>query len=134
MDGLIIAEENLESRKRMADLFIDSGYTIMVTSTIGGVLYGVFKHAAQVVLLSETFDELKATSLVPLLKKCDRNLAIVLISAEPPLALMRRLRGEGIFYHCLTPRRAEDRDELRQVVRCAFEALMRKKCILNHRN
>ena len=121
MPGLLIADEDILSRKRMADLFIDAGYQVTVTDSAAGALYGILKRTAQVVLLSTRFDELLATELIPILKKCNRNLTIILVASELPLALIRKARNEGIFYHALKPSRASDEEELRQAVKCAFE-------------
>lgn len=121
MPGLLIADEDVLSRKRMADLFIDAGYQVTVTNSAAGVLYGTLKKTAQVVLLSPKFDELLATDLIPLLKQCNRNLSIILVASELPLALIRKARSEGIFYHALKPTKPGDEDELREAVKCAFE-------------
>ena len=123
MPGLLIADEDVLSRKRMADLFIDAGYQVTVTNSAAGVLYGTLKKTAQVVLLSQKFDELLATDLIPLLKQCNRNLSIILVASELPLALIRKARSEGIFYHALKPTKAGDEGELREAVKCAFEKM-----------
>lgn len=123
MPGLLIADEDLLTRKRMADLFINAGYQVTVPNSAAGVLYGILKKTAQVVLLSTRFDELLATELIPILKKCNRNLTIILVASELPLALIRKARNEGIFYHALKPNRPSDEEELRQAVKCAFERL-----------
>ena len=119
--GLLIADEDLASRKQMAELFIDAGYQVTVSTTVAGVLSGILKRTAQVVLLSTRFDELLASELIPILKQCNRNLAIILVASELPLSLLRRARKEGIFYHALKPGRPGDEEELRQAVKCAFE-------------
>lgn len=121
MNGILIADENRESRKVMADLCIEAGYNVTVTTTAAGVLNGILKKTAQVILLGSSFDELAAVELVPLLKKCCRNLTIILVSNEASLPVIRRLRSEGIFYHLLKPVLPEDREELKQVVACAFQ-------------
>jgi DNA-binding NtrC family response regulator len=123
MQGLLIADEDLDSRKQMADLFIDAGYNVTVTNSAANVLYGILKKTAQVVLLSSEFDELTATDLIPLLKKCNRKLTIILVSNDLSLSLIRKLRKEGIFYHALKPVKPEDREEIRQAVKCAFETM-----------
>ena len=123
MPGLLIADEDVLSRKRMADLFIGAGYQVTVTNSAAGVLYGTLKKTAQVVLLSPKFDELLATDLIPLLKQCNRNLSIILVASELPLALIRKARSEGIFYHALKPTKPGDEEELRQAVKCAFEKM-----------
>lgn len=121
MNGILIADENRESRKVMADLCIEAGYNVTVTTTAAGVLNGILKKTARVILLGSSFDELAAVELVPLLKKCCRNLTIILVSNEASLPVIRRLRSEGIFYHLLKPVLPEDREELKQVVACAFQ-------------
>jgi len=128
MLGLLIADEDIDSRKQMADLFIEAGYNVIVTNSAANALYGILKKTAQVVLLSGQFDELTANDLVPLLKKCNRHLTIILVSDDVSLSLIRKLRKEGIFYHALKPVKPEDHEEIRQVVQCAFENLT------NHRH
>lgn len=123
MLGLLIADENMDSRKQMADLFIEAGYNVIVTNSAANAIHGILKKAAQVVLLSGHFDELMATDLIPLLKKCNRNLTIILVSDDLSLSLIRKVRKEGIFYHALKPVKPEDREEIRQVVQCAFDNL-----------
>jgi DNA-binding NtrC family response regulator len=121
MQGVLIADENLESRKILADLCIEAGYNVTVTTTAANVLNGILKKSAQVVLLSGEFDELAAAELIPLLKKCSPDLTIILVSNETSLPIIRKMRKEGIFYHSLKPIDPADREELRQVVACAFE-------------
>ncbi|RLB65713.1 MAG: response regulator, partial [Deltaproteobacteria bacterium] len=43
MSELLIADEDLMSRKQMADLFTDAGYQVTVTDSAAGVLYGILK-------------------------------------------------------------------------------------------
>jgi DNA-binding NtrC family response regulator len=118
---LLIADEDIMSRRQMANLFTDAGYQVSVTDSAAGALYGVLKKTVQVVLLSTRFDELMATELIPILKKCNRNLHIILVASELPLALIRKTRSEGIFYHALKPNQPSDEEELKQAVKCAFE-------------
>ncbi len=120
---LLIADEDIMNRKQMADLFTNAGYQVTVTESAAGVLYGILKKTAKVILLSPRFDELMATELIPILKKCNRNLNIILVASELPLALIRKARSEGIFYHALKPTRPSDEKELQEVVKCAFEKL-----------
>jgi DNA-binding NtrC family response regulator len=123
MQGLLIVDEDMDCRKQMAEMFIESGYNVTVTNSVANALYGILKKTAQVVLLGTRFDELTAADLIPLLKQCNRKLTIILIAADTTLPLIRKLRSEGIFYHALKPVDAADRDELRQAVECAFQYL-----------
>lgn len=128
MSRILIAEEHPESRKVMADLCMEAGYSVTVTTTAAGVLQGILKKTAQVILLGSSFDELAATDLIPLFKKCCRNLTIILVSNEVSLPVIRKMRNEGIFYHLLRPVLPEDREELKQVVNCALHQPKRCYC------
>jgi DNA-binding NtrC family response regulator len=123
MQGLLIVDEDMDCRKQMAEMFIEAGYNVIVTNSVANALYGILKKTAQVVLLGTKFDELTAADLIPLLKQCNRKLTIILVAADTSLPLIRKLRAEGIFYHALKPVNAEDREEIRQAVHCAFENL-----------
>lgn len=128
MSRILIAEEHPESRKVMADLCKEAGYNVTVTTTAAGVLQGILKKTAQVILLGSSFDELAATDLIPLFKKCCRNLTIILVSNEVSLPVIRKMRNEGIFYHLLRPVLPEDREELKQVINCALHQPKRCYC------
>lgn len=121
MRSVLIADENLDSRRVMTDLCIEAGYQVTVTTTAAGVLQGILKKTSQVLLMGSSFDELAATELVPLFRKCCSNLPIILVSNETSLPVIRKLRNEGIFYHLLKPVKSEDREELKQALRCAFQ-------------
>jgi DNA-binding NtrC family response regulator len=119
--GLLNVDDDVTTRKRMAELFIDAGYQVTVPTSVAGALVGILKKTAKVVLLSTRFDQLLATELIPLLKQCNRDLTIILVASELPLALLRKARHEGIFYHALKPVQPGDEEELRQAVKCAFD-------------
>ena len=121
MSGLMIAEQDRDCRAMMADLLSDEGYSVTVTDSAAAALSGILKNRAQVVLLGSNFDDLAATELIPLLKQCNRNLTIILVSNEESQPMIRKIRAEGIFYHALKPAKPEDTDEIRQAVKCAFE-------------
>jgi DNA-binding NtrC family response regulator len=121
MRGLLIADKDVDCRKQMAEMFIEAGYNVVVTNSAANALDGILKKTAQVVLLGSGFDDLTAADLIPLLKRCNRKLSIILLANDASLPLIRKLRSEGIFYHALKPVNGEDREEIRQVVQCAFQ-------------
>jgi len=121
MSGLLIANKDEAAREKMAGLFRTDGYEVTCTDSVVNSLEGILDKSIQVVLLGGIFDEQQIAKFVPLLKKCNRNLSIILVSDEMPLELVRRIRKEGIFYHALRPVGDESWDEIRQAVSCAFE-------------
>lgn len=129
MQSLLIVDEDLASRKQMADMFIESGYNVIVTNSIANALYGILKKTAQVVLLGTHFDELNAADLIPILKQCNQNLSIILVAEDSSLLPIRKLREEGIFYHALKPTNTEDHEEIRQAVECAFKNMKKANSI-----
>ncbi|MCK5912644.1 MAG: response regulator [Desulfuromusa sp.] len=121
MNGLLIANKDQAAREQMAGLFRQDGCQVTTADSVVNSLEGILDNPIQVVLLGGVFDEQQIAKFVPLLKKCNRNLSIILVSDEMPLELLRRIRKEGIFYHALRPVGDEGWDEIRQVVSCAFE-------------
>ena len=121
MDGLLIANKDQTARNEMAELFRGEAYRIVTTDSVANALAGILDKSVQVVLLGGAFDEQFVAQFVPLLKKCNRNLSIILVTEEMPLELLRRIRQEGIFYHALKPAEHESWDEIRQAVACAFQ-------------
>jgi DNA-binding NtrC family response regulator len=121
--GLLIADEDLATRTQMAELFSADGYAVTAPTSLAGALAGILKKTVKVVLLSTRFDEVLATELIPLLRQCNRDLSIILVASELPLALLRKARNEGIFYHALKPVQPGDEEELRQAVKCAFDKI-----------
>jgi DNA-binding NtrC family response regulator len=125
MVGLLIADKNMETRQQMANLLIKAGYDVTVTDSAVKALHGVLKKTAQVVLLGTALDELTSGELIPLLKRCNRNLMIILVADDAPLPMIRKARTDGIFYHALRPEEPEGEEEIRQVVKCAMDNLNR---------
>ena len=120
MQHLLIADRDEETRRRIAGFFSGSEYRVIEADSVDVVLRDVLKRKVRVILLGSEFDGLSAMEMIPLLKRCNQNLSIILISNEESPSLIRRFRQEGIFYHALKPVNGDDREEIRQVVYCAF--------------
>jgi DNA-binding NtrC family response regulator len=120
MQGLLIANEDRNARSQLAALFEKDGYQVTTTDSVVNALEGILNKTIQVVVLAGNLDEAKVLKLVPLLKKCNQQLSIILVADEIPLNLLRRIRNEGIFYHALTPAGEEGQDEIYQAVHYAF--------------
>jgi len=120
MRGLLIANKDSRARNRLAELFDGDDYQVSTADSVANALEGIINKEIQVVVLDGQVDQQNMARLVPLLKKCNRHLSIILISDELPLELMRRVRQEGIFYHALRTTGAVDPQEVRAAVRSAF--------------
>lgn len=124
--GIIIADRDAKYRKEVADHFKKAGYRVETTDSAVHALCSILEKQTPVLLLGSDFDEkVSSVDLIQLLKKCNRHLHVIMVSDDMPLALARRIRREGIFYHALKPSDACDTEELGMAVACAFENRIR---------
>jgi len=121
MNGLLIANKNQQSREQLATLFDPNEYQITKADSVANALEGIINKEIQVVVIDGHYDEQNIVKLIPLLKKCNRNISIILVSDEMPIELERRIRKEGIFYHALRTAGEDNGEEIRQAVSYAFK-------------
>lgn len=121
MKGLLIANKNQAAREQLAAQFDPADYRITQTDTVANALEGIINKEVQVVVLDGDCDHQNVAKLVPLMKKCNRNISIVLVSNDMPIDLLRRIRKEGIFYHALKNAGEDNTEEIYQAVCYAFK-------------
>jgi DNA-binding NtrC family response regulator len=76
-----------------------------------------------VLLLDDELEGVKACDLVPVLKKINPRVQVIVISSVESIGEVKRLRGAGIFYQAMKPVYLE---EIRSAVKCAFEKIERE--------
>src|SRR3954447_13678520 len=102
--GIIIADRDADYRSQIADHFTKAGYCVETTDSAVHVLCSILEKQTPVLLLGSDFDQkISSADLIHLLKKCNRHLAVIMVSEEMPLSVARKVRQEGIFYHALKP-------------------------------
>ena len=121
MKGLLIANRNHDAREQLAQKFDSSEYQITQADSVANALEGIVNKEVQVVVIDGDYNQQNVAKLIPLMKKCNRNISIVLVSDEMPLDLVRRIRKEGIFYHALRDAGEENSEEIYQAVCYAFK-------------
>jgi DNA-binding NtrC family response regulator len=121
MRGLLIANNDREARERLAGRFESDEYRVIQADSVANALEGIINKEVQVVVIDGDCNHEHVAKLVPLMKKCNRNISIVLVSNDMPLDLMRRIRKEGIFYHALKTDGEENVEEIVQAVCYAFK-------------
>ena len=120
--GIIIADRDAAYRSEVANHFRKAGYRVETTDSAVHVLCSILEKQTPVLLLGSDFDQkICSADLIHLLKKCNRNLHVIMVSDDMPLSVARQVRQEGIFYHALKPAAAGDTEELGMAVQCAFE-------------
>lgn len=121
--GILVADKDTAFLREVADHFSDAGYHVETTNSAVHVISNILEKQTPVVLLGSDFDKkINLLELVRLLKKCNRHLAVILVSDEASLPIVKRIRKEGIFYYALRPITPEDTDEIKHAVECALKA------------
>ncbi len=119
---LIVCQDELEARS-LSTVFNDMGYKVETARIVSETIRKVRKGNVHVVLLDDEIEGVKACDLVPLVKKMDDKIQVVVISSEASLGLAKRLRGAGIFYQAMKP---IDPEEIKSAVECACEKIERE--------
>jgi DNA-binding NtrC family response regulator len=114
---LIACQEGLCAGSLMSFLN-GSGYGVETPETVSEIIQTTRNEAVHVVLLNEEIEGVRACDLVPLFKKINGTIQVIVISSEVPLGPAKRLRGAGIFYHAMKP---VDLEEIKSAVKCACE-------------
>lgn len=121
--SILIADKDTRYLQQLSEYFSDAGYRVETTNSAVHVICNILKKKAPVLLLGSDFDQnMDLPQLITVLNKCNRHLAVIMVSDEATLPIVRRIRREGIFYHALRPIETDDREEIRKVVECAFRS------------
>lgn len=102
--GILIADKDTEFLREVAEYFTGAGYQVETTDSAVHVICTILNKQTPVVLLGSDFDKrINPLQLMQLLKKCNRHLAVILVSDEASLPLIRRVTKEKVQYHVLRP-------------------------------
>jgi len=122
---VLIADKDTATRRLLANILEKAGYWVKTTESAIEVLHDILKKNAHVILMGSDLDEeVAAADLIPLLRKCDNSLTIILLSDDKSLPMIRKIRQEGIFYHALRPVNSSDQEEITTAVQCAFKNVL----------
>ncbi len=119
---LIAYSDDLWARS-LATYFNSAGYRVETARVVSDIIRKVRNGKIHIVLLDDEIEGVKAFDLVPLFKKINDKLQVIVISSDVSLGSVKRLRGAGIFYQAMKPL---DLEEVRSAVECAFEKVERE--------
>jgi DNA-binding NtrC family response regulator len=120
---LIAYQDDLWTRS-LSSFFHGIGYRVETAKMVSEMIRKVRKGNNHVVLLDDEIEGVKACDLVPLFKKMEDKIQVIVISEEASLGLVKRLREAGIFYQAMKP---VDLEEIKLAVECAFEKIERER-------
>lgn len=118
---VMIVDRDVSTQKKMAEFFKKSNYEVITTDSAAYAIAQIVRKNQPIVILGDSFEEqISAVDVIALMRRCNRNLRIILVSDDSSLETLRRIREDGIFYHALKPVNQEDNEELISVVECAL--------------
>ncbi|MGQ9647714.1 MAG: response regulator [Thermodesulfobacteriota bacterium] len=120
---LIAYQDDLWARS-IATRFHQMGYRVETVRLVSDMIRRLRKGNTQVVLLDDEIEGVKASDLIPVFKKINSHIQVIVVSSEQSVGGAKRLRGAGIFYQAMKP---VDLEEIRSAVECAFEKIEREK-------
>jgi len=120
---ILIAYQDDLGTKSLSTFFHSIGYRVETVQAVSDMIRKVRKGNIHVVLLDDEIEGVKACDLVPLFKKMDDKIQVIVILSEASLGLVKRLRGTGIFYQAMKP---VDLEEVKSAVECAFDKIERE--------
>lgn len=120
---ILIAYQDDLWAKSLSTFFHGIGYRVETAKMVSEMIRKVRKGNIHVVLLDDEIEGVKACDLVPLFKKMDDKIQVIVISSDLSLGLAKRLRGTGIFYQAMKP---VDLEEIKSAVECAFDKIERE--------
>jgi len=121
---ILVAYQDDLWTKSLSTFFHGNGYRVETAKMVSEMIRKVRKGNIQVVLLDDEIEGVKACDLVPLFKKMDDKIQVIVVSSQVSLGFVKRLRGAGIFYQAMKP---VDLEEIKSAVECAFEKIEREK-------
>ena len=119
---LIAYQDDLGTRS-LSTFFHGIGYRVDTTRVMSEMIRRIRKGNIRVILIDDEIEGVKACEVIPLLKKIDPKIQIIVISSEESIGLVKRLRRTGIFYQAMKP---VDLGEVKSAVECAFGKIERE--------
>ncbi len=119
---LIAYQDDLWARS-LSTYFHSVGYRVDTTKLVSEMIRRIRNGKTLLVLLDDEVEGVRACDLVPLFKKINPKVQVIVISSEVSIGLAKRLRGAGIFYQAMKP---VDLEEIKSAVECAFEKIERE--------
>jgi DNA-binding NtrC family response regulator len=120
---ILIAYQDDILARSLSTFLHGTGYRVETAKMVSEIIRKVRKGHTHVVLLEDEIEGVKTCDLVPLLKKIDERIQVIVISSDLSIGLVKRLRGAGIFYQAMKP---VDPEEIKSAVECAFEKIERE--------
>ena len=118
----IVYQDDLWVRS-LSTYFHSLGYQVESAKTVSEAIRKIRRGKMDILLLDDEIEEVKACDLVPIFKRINPKIQVIVISSQESVELAKRLRRSGIFYQAMKP---IDLEEVRSAVECALKKIKRE--------
>ena len=117
---ILVADTNAKDRRFLLNLLTEEKFKV-VTAQLGcDVIKKVQSMDVDIVIMDVDLVEMKGYEIVPILKKINSKLPIIMMSSDNSLERAKRVREKGVFYYAIKPL---DTDEIKAVINDATKTL-----------
>jgi len=121
---VLVADADKESRESLARFLSAENLTVYTASIGSEVIQKIQNTRIKVLIMDVELKGMKAYEIIPIVKKIDPELRIIVTSSDNSLDLARKIRAKGIFFYALKPL---DLEEIKLAVYDALKNSQKKE-------
>jgi len=119
---ILIVDKDSVPREKLVEFFENSHFEVETTASAAYAIAKVVQKHNPIVILGDSFEErIASVEVIALMRKCNKNLRIILISDDSAIENLRQIHENGIYFHTLKSHGQADNEGLRSAVECAVE-------------
>jgi DNA-binding NtrC family response regulator len=127
LDGfktILIADANEEEQEYLSISLAAEGYKVETAKASSEMIQKLHNNSdVSVIVMDVNMPEVRAYELIPIVKKINRRIPIIVMSSDDSIDLARKVRQAGIFFYAMKPLNIE---EIKLAVRDAFKKVIRE--------
>lgn len=117
---LLVADVDEKARQSLLDLFTREGYRVELTRLASEVIRKIQNTRIDVLIMDVDISGMKGYQIIPIIKKMEPALPIIVTSSRSSLKLAQKVRQEKIFFYAMKPL---DLKEIKLVVKDALRKI-----------
>jgi DNA-binding response OmpR family regulator len=121
---VLIVDPNSEAARELAYLFIEEGYDVETSDSIGAMAERIRDAQFDCVILDVDLPEMPGHKAVSIVKTIDPKIQVIMTAARNTVDLEAEVRKQDIFYYYI---KSFDREELMAAVRDVFKKVGKVK-------
>ena len=116
---ILIADANEEEREHLSLALAGEGYKVETAMASSEVIQKLQSSGEiGVIVMDVNMPGVKAYEVIPIVKKINRRIPIIVMSSDNSIDLARKVRQAGIFFYAMKPLNIE---EMKLAVKDAFK-------------